>query len=82
MKNPRNWLIHHRGAKTQTEVAKMSFINRSSYCNIESGRRDPSVQVAKRIGRALHFDWKHFFEKNDVAYDELKAVFTGNKHSR
>ncbi|UHA75531.1 helix-turn-helix transcriptional regulator [Paenibacillus sp. 481] len=59
----RKWLIRYRGAKTQKEVAAMSGINRSSYSNIETGRRDPSIHVAKRIGLTLGFDWKYFFEQ-------------------
>ncbi|UHA75624.1 helix-turn-helix transcriptional regulator [Paenibacillus sp. 481] len=65
MKQPRKWLIHYRGSRTQIEVAKMSMIQRSSYSNIERGRRDPSVQVAKNIGQVLGFDWKLFFEVGD-----------------
>ncbi|UHA71773.1 helix-turn-helix transcriptional regulator [Paenibacillus sp. 481] len=82
MIQPRKWLIHLRGAKTQKEVATMSDINRSSYSNIERGRRDPSVQVAMRIGEALGFSWYQFFERGDsIACDEVKATPTVNRRS-
>ncbi|UHA74988.1 helix-turn-helix transcriptional regulator [Paenibacillus sp. 481] len=82
MKQPRKWLIQHRGARTQIEVAKMSLIQRSSYSNIENGRRMPSVSVAMRIGQALNFEWTRFFEGGDsLACDEVKATSTPNRRS-
>ncbi|UHA72739.1 helix-turn-helix transcriptional regulator [Paenibacillus sp. 481] len=79
----RKWLIQCRGCKTQKEVATLSQIERSSYSNIERGRRDPSVQVAKRIGQVLNFDWKRFFDDDDCCSGEKEeAVLTRNKHSR
>ncbi|UHA72667.1 helix-turn-helix transcriptional regulator [Paenibacillus sp. 481] len=79
----RKWLIHFRGSKTQKEVANLSKIERSSYSNIERGRRDPSVQVAKRIGQVLGCDWKRFFDDDDPCNDVIeKAVLTCDKHSR
>ncbi|UHA72151.1 helix-turn-helix transcriptional regulator [Paenibacillus sp. 481] len=83
MIEPRKWLIRFRGARTQIEVAKMASINRTSYSNIERGRRNPSVLVAKRIGQALGFNWHEFFKGGDeVACDEVEAVLTSDKHSR
>ncbi|UHA72057.1 helix-turn-helix domain-containing protein [Paenibacillus sp. 481] len=76
MMKHRKWLIQCRGCKTQKEVAALSGIERSSYSNIERGRRDPSVQVAMRIGLALQFDWKRFFEDVDG-----ETVLTTHKHS-
>ncbi|UHA72148.1 helix-turn-helix transcriptional regulator [Paenibacillus sp. 481] len=72
MNQPRKWLIHYRGARTQTEVAALALIKRSSYSNIETGKRMPSVHVAKRIGHALGFKWYKFYEIND----ELDCVYS------
>ncbi|UHA73769.1 helix-turn-helix transcriptional regulator [Paenibacillus sp. 481] len=63
MMTHRKWLIQCRGCKTQKEVAALSGINRSSYSNIETGRRTPSVIVAQRIGQALGFKWQRFYEE-------------------
>ncbi|UHA73763.1 helix-turn-helix transcriptional regulator [Paenibacillus sp. 481] len=81
MMKHRKWLILCRGCKTQKEVAVLSGINRSSYSNIETGRRDPSVSVAKRIGQVLTFDWKRFFEESEIKDEREKTMLTANKHS-
>ncbi|UHA74560.1 helix-turn-helix transcriptional regulator [Paenibacillus sp. 481] len=82
MNRCRKWLIHYRGSMTQKEVAALSMIERSSYSNIERGRRDPSVQVAKRIGQVLGCDWKLFYEDiNPIMGTEEKAMLIGSKHS-
>lgn len=46
---------------TQSEVAEIVGIKRNSYGNIEVGVRRPSPEVAKRIGKALGFDWTLFY---------------------
>lgn len=48
---------------TQQAVADATNIKRASYSNIENGRREPSVVVAKRISNVLDFDWTCFFTK-------------------
>lgn len=59
----RNWLIRIRGDLTQEQVAQMAGISRGAYSNIESGKRDPSVTMAKKIAKALGFDWMIFFDE-------------------
>lgn len=59
----RNWLIKLRGNLTQDEVATAAKISRSAYSNIELGIRDPSVAMAKKIAKALNFEWQLFFEQ-------------------
>lgn len=63
----RNWLIKIRNSKrfTQQYVASNSFIDRSFYSHIESGKRNPSLAVAKNIAAVLEFDPLIFF-KEDV----------------
>lgn len=51
--------------KTQSEVANAARLKQSTYCNIENGKRKPSVPAAKRIGIALGFDWKLLFDGGD-----------------
>ncbi|WP_426454856.1 helix-turn-helix transcriptional regulator [Paenibacillus sp. S-38] len=47
---------------TQLQVSKLASISRSAYSNIENGKREPSVDMAKKIATALNFDWQIFFE--------------------
>lgn len=60
--NERAWLIEKRGSLTQKQVALLSGISRGAYSNIERGR-GLSVHVAKKVAKALNFDWKLFFEE-------------------
>lgn len=59
--NTRYWLVSAREGFTQEEVAKMSDISQSYYSQIENGQKQPSVKAAKKIGRALNFDWTNFY---------------------
>ncbi len=58
----RYWLIEKRAHLTQEKIALEIGISRSAYSNIESGHRDPSVVVAKKIANELQFDWTLFFK--------------------
>jgi putative transcriptional regulator len=59
----RTWLIEIRGRLTQDQVATLAGIGRrSTYANVERGK-GLSVSLAKKIGKALNFDWKLFFEE-------------------
>jgi putative transcriptional regulator len=50
---------------TQEEVSKKALISRAFYANIEAGRKDPSIKVAKRIADALSTTVdKIFFNQN------------------
>lgn len=62
----RQWLIAQRGRLTQIQVARLAGISRSAYSNIEIGKRDPSVTMAKAIAKALNFKWTLFFEQKRV----------------
>lgn len=44
-------------------VSQEVGINEFSYCNIELGRRNPSVKVAKKIANVLGLDWTRFYEE-------------------
>lgn len=58
----REWLVKIRGNLTHEEVAERSGIKRQYYSMIESGSRNPSVTVAKKIAAVLGFEWTLFFE--------------------
>lgn len=61
----RRWLVEIRNKKnlTHEQVAALAGIERSHYTKIENGA-SPSVKVAKRIARALGFDWTLFFKES------------------
>lgn len=60
----RDFLISARKNKgfTQFEIAQIVDINTASYCNIETGKRNPSVKLAKKISELLDLNWMDFFE--------------------
>ena len=59
----REWLTKLRvtSEKTQDEIATKVMVSRQYYGMIESGVRNPSVDLAKRIASVLGFDWTLFF---------------------
>lgn len=65
-KKMRHWLIEIRGKRSQQSVADKIGISRGAYANIELGKRNPSVQLAKKIGEALGFVWTLFFDEEVV----------------
>ncbi|GGH16992.1 helix-turn-helix transcriptional regulator [Paenibacillus segetis] len=62
---PRTWLIEIRtnANKTHDDIATEVDVSRQYYGMIESGIRNPSVDLAKRIAFILKFDWIIFFEE-------------------
>jgi len=69
----KNRLLALRKAKglTMAQVAKASEISESYYCLIETEIRQPPVRTAKKIARALDFDWQFFFRDTD-ATEEIR----------
>ena len=65
----RDWLINIRNSKqmTQQEVAYTAFIDRAYYAQIESGARNPSSDVTKRIGDVLGFHYTNF-DRNENSF--------------
>jgi len=51
---------------TMRQVAGQASISESMYCLIESGKRRPSPEVAKRIGSYLGFDWTKFYDDKPI----------------
>ena len=62
-----NWLKAIRGNTSQREVAEKSEITQAFYCEIEAGKKRPSVAVAKKIAATLGFEWTRFFDEEDRA---------------
>lgn len=60
----RKWLKDIRIDKglTQEEVSKRGGFARTYYTMVETGKRTPSVGMAKDIGQALEFEWTKFYE--------------------
>ena len=58
----RDWLVEIRGTKSQYKVAEEIGIAQSTYASNETGSRRPSVEMAKRIGKAMGFEWTRFYE--------------------
>lgn len=87
----RSWLSHIRKNKgmTQQQVASSSFIDRSYYSQIESGKRSPGLNVARNIAKVLNFDPLLFYEDdqnfnlledsaiNKDIYERLKKLDSG-----
>ena len=54
----------HRLAQglTQKQLADICGVTRTHITNLEIGECNPSVDVAKKIGQALGFDWAEVFD--------------------
>ena len=57
-----DWLVEIRGDRSQYKVSEQIGIAQSTYASIETGSRNPSVKMAKKIAEALGFDWTRFFK--------------------
>lgn len=60
----REWLKEKRitASLTMREVSMQSNISLCYYSQIENGKRNVSVTVAKAIAGVLDFDWNKFFD--------------------
>lgn len=60
----RDWLVAIRKERgmTQKYVAEKIGLAQASYCTIEKGRTNPTVNTAKAIAAVLGFDWTLFYE--------------------
>lgn len=56
--------IRKKNALTQEDVALLVGITRTAYCNIENGKRQPSIGVAYKIAAAL-----------DIPEEQILKVF-------
>lgn len=60
----REWLIELRKENKliQLDIAKRIKVSESYYSQIENGKRNPSVSIAKALGQLLNFEWRKFYE--------------------
>ena len=65
----REWLKDIREARhmSQLEISERVNITQPSYSNIEAGRRNPSIEAAKRIAEVLDFPWTRFYDDEQTA---------------
>ncbi len=63
----REWLVMARQKMklTQESVAREANISRAYYTQLELSQRDPSIRVAKELGRVLDFAWTRFFDETE-----------------
>lgn len=47
---------------SQKQVADSCEIAQATYCNIELGKKKPSVDLAKSLAQTLGIDWTRFYE--------------------
>ena len=59
-----NAIRQHRTARgmTQKQLADICGVTRTHITNLETGKFSPSVDIAKKIGQALGFDWAEVFD--------------------
>ena len=59
-----NIIRQHRTARgmTQKQLADICGVTRTHITNLETGKFSPSVDIAKKIGQALGFDWAEVFD--------------------
>lgn len=57
------WLSDKRRAQGMTvyDAAEAAGIAQSYYTMIETGTRSPGVEVARRLGAAMGFDWRRLY---------------------
>ena len=62
----RIWLIQFRKSKkfTQEQVALSAFIDRGYYSQIETGKRNPGLNIAINIAKVLDFDPMMFYKEH------------------
>lgn len=67
MKNDRLTLMREKAGITQGELANRIGVTQSAIAYYESGKREPSVQVAIKIAQyfGVSVEWLFFANKND-----------------
>ena len=65
----RGWLVDIRKERGQSQYAAAADagVAQSTYASFETGARNPSVPMAKKIAEALGFDWTKFYESDEDA---------------
>lgn len=63
----REWLKEYRKKKGlyQRQIASLLGIDQSAFSHYEQGRKSPPVDMAKKIGKILDFDWTRFYDDEE-----------------
>lgn len=63
-KKRRTWLTNLRVERnlSQAEIADFVNVTQQMYGYVESGKRNPSPRLAKKIAKVLDFDWTKFYD--------------------
>ncbi|MCB0392049.1 MAG: helix-turn-helix transcriptional regulator [Bdellovibrionales bacterium] len=59
---------------TQSDLAKKSKVSQSTIAQIESGRKDPSINTLKQIAGALNIELAILFATDDVHVFDMKKL--------
>ena len=75
----RNWLkVKRKQARiTMSEISNLIGISAPSYCNIENGHTNPTVENAKKIAGVLGFDWTMFYDDETGGDDDAEDKHDG-----
>jgi len=60
--------IRKKSKFTQVDIAKLVGISDGYYSMIETGKRIPSVKVAKKIATVLNIPWEDIFNNIDTDF--------------
>lgn len=66
--------IRKKSKFTQVDIAKLVGISDGYYSMIETGKRIPSVKVAKKIATVLNIPWEDFFNSKEVKLKEQRQL--------
>ena len=59
---------------TQADLAKISKVSQSTIAQIESGRKDPSINTLKQIATALEIEIAVLFASDDVHVFDMNRL--------
>ena len=66
--------LRKRREMSQTELAKASGLSQSSIAQIESGRKDPSVETLQKLARALDVQIAIMFASENVLVFDMEKL--------
>lgn len=61
---------------TQQSLATAAKINRATYTNIETGKKNPSLSVAVRIKNILSYNFDDIFLNQDVPNENKRSIIS------
>ncbi len=72
---------------TQTKIAKILCLERSTYSKYEAGKTEPNLRTIKELARILDVDYSVLIDpvlsETEIAdYEEHRKIFRGDKNDR